>query len=233
MKKVFIAGMAMVVASTMVSNAFAAGAVAAKPKSIIAVEKGEKAAMDKAFGKDRTAKDVPKEQIDTTIKTLGEWIKPGMGPELTSTLKSDPSRLTERMDTVALIFATKEMGKKIEQSDTAEGKSLQEAAESSLDVIAVSNVGKGQKAKNLSAEDNTAGDKAVAKLETETPSQIKNYSRAERDSWTAVKKEYALTVRTAKFDSRSEALVQAIMSKVTNGDRAKAIEILRKLADCV
>ena len=235
MKKVFIAGMAMVVASTMASNAFAAATVA-KPKAIIAVEKMEKASRDKAFGEGKSAKDVPADKIDVTITAISEWIKPGMGKELVGTLKSDPSKTADRLDTLALIYATKEIGTKVEQTNPAEGKSLKEAAESSLEVLAVAELTKTEskkKARDLSEKDNEAVLKGIAKFESETPAQIKSYSIAERDSWSVVKKDYALNMRTAKFDSPAEALIQSLMKNVTNGDRAKAIEIMRKLSDCV
>ena len=231
MKKQFIAGMAMVVASTIATGAMAAGTVA-KPKAIIAVEKMEKEAMKRAFGGEgRTAKDVADK--DTAINTIAEWLQmPGVATKLRTAVKADSAKVNERLDNLALAYASKEVGKRVAETDAAQGKSMQEAAEAQVELISVSPLkDSGKKSTTLSADEHAAGIKGIEKLESQGPKQLKDFSQAERDSWTAVEKEYVKTVSLGQ-GSASEALVQSIMT-VMKVARTKAIEIMRKLVDCV
>jgi hypothetical protein len=231
MKKVFITGMAMVVATTLASNAMAAGAAAARPKAV-AIEKMEEVTKDKAFGgKGHTAKDVTDK--DTVINTIAEWLQmPGLATKLRTSIKADSAKANERLDSLALSYAAVKVGEKVAETDKADGTSLIEAGKAQAELISVASLkDSGKKSTTISADEHTAGIKAIEKLESENVKTLKDYSTAERDSWTAIKKEYSKTVATSQ-GSASEALVQSIMT-VMKVDRTKALEIMKKLSDCV
>lgn len=232
MKKAFIIGMAVLVTSMSVSFAHAAPAARAPREVLVEYAKQVKEA---AFGKSRTAKGLDAQKLksaqDSIINELN--LSSGKNNSLALALKADPAKSAQRLDNLATIVAAKKMAAEISKKDSAEGQSIDAAATASATFMSNSHLtGARKTAKDLSTPELTETTAALTRLETLTDSILTRFSKAERDSYTQILKRHDEIVESAQKGTSEEAFVQAIM-EVKGVDKAKALEVVRKLKECV
>ncbi len=156
---------------------------------------------------------------------------------LTVALNKDTSKKTQRLENLAVIVAATKMAAKISETDAVEGDSLQKAAQASAKVI----VNSAKVGLDKSSNEMMEVTEALVKLESLPESILTRFSKAERDSYTLIiEKQSELLTASSGPATRSSvqgksaeaAFVEAIMV-VKGVDRAKALEIVRKLRECV
>ncbi|HRO66376.1 MAG TPA: hypothetical protein PL182_02300 [Pseudobdellovibrionaceae bacterium] len=141
----------------------------------------------------------------------------------------------KRLENLAALIGARKVGQSLkERSETdaqAEGQSLIDASNALMKTLANS-IFKGTKttSQRLSKEEMSDSSKALEKLENISESVVR-MDKSERDMYTAVEVKRDELLQTGKF-SGEEALVEAVMN-VKSVDKAKAMEIVRKLKDCV
>lgn len=234
MKKAFVIGMVALATTVSFSAAHAAGTVAAKSikESLVDYTKQIK---ETAFGKGGTAKGLSAQQAQIARdKMINELNLPaGKNNALSMSLTSDSAKSAQRLDNLATIIAAKKMAVEISKSDAAEGKSIDAAASASAKLLAnASLTGARKTAKELNPAELGDTTAALSKLESLPEGILTRFSKAERDSYTKIIEKHDELVEMGAKSTSEEAFVQAIMD-VKKVDKAKAMEIVRKLKECV
>lgn len=232
MKKAFVFGMAALV--TTMSMSFAHAAPGAKPAREALLEY-TKQVKEAAFGKSMTSKGLDSQKLkiaqDNIINELN--LSSGKNNALSMSLKSDPAKSSLRLDNLATVVAAKKMAVEISKKDAAEGQSIDAAATASAKLMAnASLTGARKTAKELNTAELTETTAALSKLETLPESILTRFSKAERDSYTQILERHDSIVESGKKGTSEEAFIEAIM-EVKGVDKAKAMEIVRKLKECV
>ena len=146
---------------------------------------------------------------------------------------SDSAKSAERLDSLATVIAAKKMAVEISKTDAAEGKSIDAAASASAKLLAnASLTGARKSAKELNPSELTDTTQALTKLESLPEGILTRFSKAERDSYTQIIERHDQLIETGAKSTSEEAFVQAIMD-VKKVDKTKAMEIVRKLKECV
>ncbi|WP_374034528.1 hypothetical protein ACES2I_00820 [Bdellovibrio bacteriovorus] len=233
MKKAFVFGMAALV-TTMSLSLTVHAAPGAKParEALVEYTKQVKAA---AFGKRMTSKGLDAQQLkvaqDNIINELA--LPSGKNNALSMALKADPAKSAQRLDSLATIVAAKKMAAEISKNDANEGQSIDAAATASAKLMANSSLtGARKTAKDLNAAELTETTAALSKLETLPEAILTRFSKAERDSYTQIIERHDQIVESGKRGTSEEAFVDAIM-EVKGVDKAKAMEVVKKLKECV
>ncbi len=234
MKKVFIIGMVALATTMSFSVSHAAGSIGAKSvkESLVDYTKQIK---EVAFGKGGTAKGLSAQQaLVARDKMINELNLPaGKNNTLAMSLTSDAAKSSQRLENLATVIAAKKMSAEISKQDAAEGKSISEAATASAKLLAnASLTGARKTAKELNATELTETTAALSKLEALPEVILTRFSKAERDSYTKIIEKHDELVEIGAKSTSEEAFVQAIMD-VKKVDKAKALEIVRKLKECV
>lgn len=233
MKKAFVIGMAALVTTMSLSMAHAAPG-SAKPLREALVEY-TKQVKEAAFGKSQTSSGLSAQQIkiaqDKIINELS--LTSGKNNALSMSLKADPAKSSQRLDNLATVVAAKKMAAEISKKDSAEGQSIDAAATASAKLMANAYLtGARKSAKELNASELADASAALAKLETLPEAILTRFTKAERDSFTQIIERHDTIVESGKKGTSEEAFVDAIM-EVKGVDKAKALEIVRKLKECV
>ncbi|HEX7674742.1 MAG TPA: hypothetical protein VF412_11260 [Bdellovibrio sp.] len=233
MKKAFVIGM-VALATTMSFSTSYAGVSGAKSvrESLVEYTKQIKEA---AFGKGATAKGLSAQQAQAARdKMINELNLPsGKNNALAMSLMSDSAKSAERLDSLATVIAAKKMAVEISKTDAAEGKSIDAAASASAKLLAnASLTGARKSAKELNPSELTDTTQALTKLESLPEGILTRFSKAERDSYTQIIERHDQLIETGAKSTSEEAFVQAIMD-VKKVDKTKAMEIVRKLKECV
>lgn len=233
MKKAFIFGMAALVTTLSLSIAHAAPG-GAKPVREALVEYTRQV-KQAAFGKSMTSKGLDAQKLkvaqDNIINELN--LSSGKNNALSMALKADPAKSAQRLDNLATIVAAKKMAGEISKNDSAEGQSIDAAATASAKLMANSYLtGARKSAKDLNAAELSEATAALTKLESLPESILTRFSKAERDSYTQIIERHDTLIESGKKGTSEEAFVDAIM-EVKGVDKAKAMEIVRKLKECV
>lgn len=233
MKKAFVFGMAALV-TTMSLSLTVHAAPGAKParEALVEYAKQVKAA---AFGKGMTSKGLDAQKLkvaqDNIINELA--LPSGKNNALSMALKADPAKSAQRLDSLATIVAAKKMAAEIGKTDASEGTSIDAAATASAKFMANSSLtGARKSAKDLSTAELTETTAALSKLETLPEAILTRFSKAERDSYTQIIERHDQIVESGKRGTSEEAFVDAIM-EVKGVDKAKAMEVVKKLKECV
>ncbi|MDG0814797.1 hypothetical protein [Bdellovibrio svalbardensis] len=234
MKKAFVIGMVALATTVSFSTAHAAGVTGAKSvkESLVDYTKQIKEA---AFGKGGTAKGLSAQQAQIARdKMINELNLPaGKNNALAMSLTSDSAKSSQRLENLATVIAAKKMAVEISKQDAVEGKSIDEAATASAKLLAnASLTGARKSAKELDAAELADTSAALTKLEGLPEGILTRFSKAERDSYTKIIEKHDQLVETGAKSTSEEAFVQAIMD-VKKVDKAKALEIVRKLKECV
>lgn len=234
MKKAFVIGM-VALATTMslsVAQAVEVGGVKSVKESLIDYTKKIKEAT---FGKSGSAKGLSAQQMQMARdKMINELNLPaGKNNSLAMSLKSDSAKSEQRLEALATVVAAKKMAVEISKRDAAEGKSIDEAATASAKLLAnASLTGARNSAKELNTAELSDTSAALTKLETLPEGILTRFSKEERDSYTKIIEKHDELIETGAKSTSEEAFVQAIMD-VKKVDKAAALEIVRKLKECV
>lgn len=222
MKKLIVTG--MVLLST--SFASAAGKVAKSPRELLTDY--TKIARDAMFGKGKTASSLDANALNGVKKKLVDEL--GM-PELHTAMSG--AAATARVDYLVSIVAAKKMAVELKNNAATveEGKSIESAAKASAKLIANSPLLGAKKSADLNSEQVTLVRDSIQKAESLATDILLKFSKAERDSYTKVLEKYDELNQTSS-KSAEENFVAAIM-EIKGVDRAKALEIVKKLKECV
>ncbi|KHD88510.1 MAG: hypothetical protein OM95_08340 [Bdellovibrio sp. ArHS] len=154
---------------------------------------------------------------------------PSHMPDIAKSLSDSPGRIESMMT----IVAAKRMSVEVAKTDAVEGKSLRDSADASAKVIANSWMRKLERESTLTKEEMEVASKALDRMEIDIPTKmLTDFSKAERDSYTQIIERYDVLNNSASSKKNEDNFVQAIMD-VKKVDRAKAIEIVKKLKECV
>ncbi len=231
MKKGIVIGM-LALATTMSFTVASAAPVKTTREVLVDYTKQIKEA---AFGKAMTAKGLSGQQVKVAQdKLINELqLSSGKNNSLAIALKSEPGKSAERLDSLATIVAAKKMATEISKKDSAEGQSIDAAATASATLLANSALtGARKSGKELNAQEMAETTAALQKLETLPEAILTRFSKAERDSYTKIIERHDQIIESGKKGSSEEAFIEAIM-EVKKVDRAKALEVVRKLKECV
>ncbi|KYG60700.1 hypothetical protein [Bdellovibrio bacteriovorus] len=153
----------------------------------------------------------------------------GRASEIKNALSGNVS--AKHMDAFVSIIAAKKLAAEWSKTDSAEAQSLNAAADASTKALLNRSLRDVPKKTEL-GENLTVVTEALNKIE-EMPAEIlTNFSKAERDSYTLVLEKYDEINSRVTSLKAEDNFVQAIM-EVKKVDRAKALEIVRKLKECV
>ncbi|MEK2643805.1 hypothetical protein [Bdellovibrio sp. BCCA] len=234
MKKQLMIGMAALTMAMAFSPAHAApvGGVKSAREALVEYSKQIK---ESAFGKGMTSKGLSAQQVkiaqDKIINEL--QLSSGKNNALSMALKADATKSTQRLDSLATIVAAKKMATEISKSDAAEGQSISNAATATAKLIANSSLtGARTSSKELNTTEMAEVTAALNKLESLPETILTSFSKAERDSYTQIIERHDAILESGKKGSSEEAFVDAIM-EVKKVDRTKALEIVKKLKECV
>jgi hypothetical protein len=233
MKKGFIIGMLALSATVAFSTAHAAGATGAKaPREALA---DYTKTVKEHFAKMGANKGVNSQNRSNIEKIVEQdlGLSGAKKAALLTSLTGSDAAVSARMEGLASIVAAKKMSADIAKTDKAEADSIQAAAEASAKMLANSSlVGSTKEVATLKGEELTSVRQGLSKIETLAGDILVKFSKAERDSYTKVLEKYDELAETGTKGSAEEAFVQAIMD-VKKVDRAKALETVRKLKECV
>lgn len=186
-----------------------------------------------AFAGAASMSKVAEAQKSAALDKLISWVAKG---DQASSLKIALNGLSGKerdaaADDLASIVAAKQIGELT--SDKVEGASLVRAAEASANTLSSARfVGVIKSSSLLKTEELADATAAMRKL-IEMPELIlTRFSIKERDSYSAVLEKMNEKIEKGTVKSAEEALVTSIQ-EVMNVDKAKAMEIVKKLKDCV
>lgn len=234
MKAKFVIGMAALAVSMVVSSGHAAPVGGAKSAREALVEYSKKV-KESVFGKGMSAKGLDAQQIKVAQdKIINELQLPaGKSNAMSLALRADSTKTSLRLDNLATIAAAKKMASEISKTDSSEGQSIDAAATASAKLIANSSLtGSRPSTKDLNAAEMAEVTSALNKLETLPDLILTRFSKAERDSYTQILERHDLIIESNKRGTSEEAFLDAIM-EVKKVDRTKAMEIVKKLKECV
>lgn len=223
MKKALLIGMV----TLTTSFAFAAPIKTAKEMLVDYT----KQAREHVYGKAGSAKGLDNAAIGAVKENLLKQLEmPGMANKLRPVLSGKSG--TDRMDSLVTIIAAKKMSVEIAKKDSVEGQSLEAAANASAKLIANADIVGAKKSSDLNTQEADLVASALTKAESLPSRILTEFSKAERDSYTQVIEKYDQLNQMGTKKSAEDNFVQAIM-EVKKVDKAKAVEIARKLKECV
>lgn len=230
MKKQLIIGMTVLIAGLSYQPVMAAGA--AKPSVREALVDYAAQVKKSAFGNSRSSKGLEAQKIQAAQEKIIAELKLSEGKSSSIAMALTGSKSTQRLDSLATIVAAKRLSAEVSKGDAAEGRSIELAADAAAKIIANSAlVGARTTAKDLSATEMKEVSTALEKLETLPEAILTRFEQRERDSYTEIVNKYDLLLDSGKMGAE-EAFVKAIM-EVKSVDKAKALEVVKKLKDCV
>lgn len=227
MKKVFISGM---VALTATIFSMSVNAAAIKSTRELLVDY-TKQAREHLYGKSGTAKGVSDVALTEIKENLLKQLEmPGMESRLRPVLSGKAG--ADRMDSLVTIIAAKKMSSEVQKKDATEAQSIEAAANASAKLISHADIVGAKPSKDLNKTESELVTSALQRAETLPTRILTEFSKAERDSYTQVIERYDQLNQVGSKKSAEDNFVQAIM-EVKKVDRTKALEIARKLKECV
>ena len=187
-----------------------------------------------AFGPSASAKPQSGQALkEAQNKLISELNLPASKNSALMMSLADASKAGQRMDNLATVIAAKKMSAEVAKVDATQAKSIEAAAEASAKLLANSALtGARTTAKELSQTELADVSSALLKLESLPESILTKFDARERDSYTAILNKHDQIVESGVKSSSEEAFVQAIMD-VKKVDKTKALEIVKKLKECV
>lgn len=229
-KQVIIGMMALAITATSATTFAARGGPAKSAREVL--QDYAKTIKETVF-KGKQVQSLSAQEVQKAQDSLLNQLD--LSPMAKSGLKmsiSSGEKVAARTESLATIVAAKKMSVEIAKADAAEGQSISAAADATALVLANSMLTGKRSSTTLDstqAADTTA---ALQKMETLPEAILTGFSKAERDSYTAVIKKHDEIVNSGKNLSSEDALVQAIME--TKGKtKDEALAIVKKLKDCV
>lgn len=210
----------------------AAGPAARSPRE--ALLNYTKMAKEAVYGKAASAKRLNETSLNEAKKIIIEELKipRTQQRQVMSALSGEAGAL--RMDNFITIIAAKKMSVELAKMDPAEAASIDKAADAATKLITngpLVGAVKETSIKTLSREELSLVRDSLMKIETVSSEIIVNFSKGERDSYTLVLERLSELAETGR-KSYEESFVDAIM-EVRKVDKAKALEIVKKLKECV
>ena len=232
MKKKVLVGLMTITALSFAAPTFAAPAARSAREVLVDYTKQVK---DAAFGKGRKASALSEQQVkaaqDSMIKEL--QLSGDKNNGLIASLSADSAKRAQRLENLATIVAAKRMAPELAKSDAKEASSLEAAAVASAKLLSNSSlIGARKSGKDLSSQEMAETTEALAKLESMPEMILTRFNKVERDSYTQILEKHDQLISTAAKGSAEEAFIQAIMD-VKKVDKAKALEVVKKLKECV
>ncbi|GEM_PF-1371260 len=232
MKKKVLVGLMTITALSFAAPTFAAPAARSAREVLVDYTKQVKEA---AFGKGRKASALSEQQVkaaqDSMIKEL--QLSGDKNNGLVASLSADSAKRAQRLENLATIVAAKRMAPELAKSDAKEASSLEAAAVASAKLLSNSSlIGARKSGKDLTSQEMAETTEALSKLESMPEMILTRFSKVERDSYTQILEKHDQLVSTAAKGSAEEAFIQAIMD-VKKVDKAKALEVVKKLKECV
>lgn len=227
MKKALFIGMVAFTASIAFPTAFAAPAKTAREM----LADYTKQAREHVYGKAGSAKGVNESVLSEVKENLLKQLDmPGMAGKIRPALSGKAG--AERMDNLVTIVAAKKMSVEIKKKDALEAQSIDAAANASAKLISNADTVGAKKSSELNVQEAELVTTALQKAESLPTRILTEFSRAERDSYTQVIERYDQLNQMGSKKSAEDNFLQAIMD-VKKIDRAKALEVVRKLKECV
>lgn len=227
MKKALIIGMVAFTASMAFSSAYAAPVKSSRELLVDYT----KQAREHVYGKAGSAKGVNQTALGEVKENLLKQLEmPGMANKLRPVLSGKSG--AERMDNLVTIVAAKKMSVEIGKVDAIEAQSIDAAANASAKLIANADTVGAKKSTDLNAQEADLVATSLQKAEGLPTRILTEFSKAERDSYTQVIERYDQLNQMGSKKSAEDNFIQAIM-EVKKVDRNKALEITRKLKECV
>lgn len=232
MKAKFVVGMLMI--TTMAAPAFA-GVTPATIRTEM-TKYIERDIKPHVFGQGRTSADglAANAQKIANEKILNRMdLSAAERTGVQSALSGDAKKVEQRLENLAALMGAREMAKSLIQKREAvdEAQSILEASKALTKTIANSVYSRTKdKSDLLSKEELADAALAVDKMENLGEAVVK-MDKSERDMYAAVENKRAELLDSGRF-SGEEALVEAVMA-VKGVSKDKALEIVRKLKDCV
>ena len=233
MKTKLVLGMVAAAVTISFSTAFAGGA-----RAVDMMPEYSKTVKESVFHGQMTAAGLSGTQMKMAQdKLVNNALFKVDSKALTVALNKDSSKKTQRLENLAVVIAATKMAAKISETDAVEGESLQKAAQASAKVI----VNSAKVGLDKSSDEMKEVTEALIKLESLPESILTRFSKAERDSYTQIIEKQnelltadsgPLTRSSVQGKSAEAAFVEAIM-QVKGVDRTKALEVVRKLKECV
>lgn len=231
MKKKFVLGM-VVLSMTAGQVAFAAGVGGARAPREVLMEY-TKSMKETLLGKGGSAKNLKDAELQNAKSRITKELNSSRAADLNAAMSGEAGKA--RMESLVTIIAVKRSTENLAKTDAAEAQSMNAAADASLKLIANSTLVGALKIPEttMKAEEVSLVRDALSKAETMPADIIIQFSKAERDSYTQVLEKYdAIVSNSAGKKSAEESFVDAIM-EVKKVDRTKALEIVKKLKECV
>lgn len=181
------------------------------------------------YGKGKSAKTTNQETAKNRIVEHLEL--PGArGKEILMSLSGE--KADARMDALVTIIAAKKMSTEIAKKDAQEAASLNEAANATAKLIANHYLLGEKPSKELTADQLNLVREAILKAEVLPSRILTEFSRAERDAYTQILEKFDSLNQQVSQRSAEENFILAIM-EVKKVDRTKALEVAKKLKECV
>ncbi|KYG66859.1 hypothetical protein AZI86_07440 [Bdellovibrio bacteriovorus] len=231
MKKKFVLGM-VVLSMTAAQVSFAAGVGGARAPREVLMEY-TKSMKETLLGKGGSAKNLKDAELQNAKSRITKELNSSRAADLNAAMSGEAGKA--RMESLVTIIAVKRSTENLAKTDAAEAQSMNAAAEASLKLIANSTLVGALKIPEttMKAEEVSLVRDALNKAETMPADIIIQFSKAERDSYTQVLEKYdSIVSNSAGKKSAEESFVDAIMD-VKKVDRTKALEIVKKLKECV
>lgn len=226
-KKAFILGMVFVAGVSAAQISFAAQGKA--PREIV-VDYTKEIRQKMLGNTSATVKSLDSAKADAMKSIIIKELNMGSKTsDLNASISGEAGKA--RMDALLTIIAVKRSADAISKSDAVEAKSMLEAAEASVTLIANARLA-GEKSSTLQGTELNLVRETLGKLESMPADIITNFSKSERDSYTAVLKKLNELANDPATKSYEDAFILAIM-EVKKVDRTKALEIVKKLKECV
>lgn len=235
MKKQLVMGMlTVVVTMSFASHGLAAAPVMAKRTVIETLKDYTKETREALFGKGGTAKGLDSKAFESAKSKLVEEVQVGGKVNALRTSLTG-EKAAARMDALTTVVAAKRMADNISKVDPVEGKSISDSANAVAKFIANSNltgtVGKQKMGTEiLEAIEVKEVSEALLKVEELPTSIITDFKVAERDGYTKVLEKHDLLVESGM--ASEAAFVKSIM-EVKGISKEKALELIKKLKECV
>ncbi|UOF00270.1 hypothetical protein [Bdellovibrio reynosensis] len=155
---------------------------------------------------------------------------PGKSFDLEKSLSNSGS--ASRIESMMTVLAAKKLSTEIIKTDAVEGKSMLESADATAKLIANNYLRDANKPSELGTNLELVT-KTLDKMENELPAKILvDFSVTERAAYVKIIEKYDLLNNSPGAKRAEDNFVQAIM-EVKKVDRTKALELVKKLKECV
>lgn len=230
MKAKFIVGM-MIAMTFTTGNAMAAGAAKVNVRDALVDYTAKVKAA--AFGKATGATGLSGQSLTQARNMIIKEIElPGNKNASLNMSLGDSSKVSSRLDALAVVVAAKKMSKSLETSDAVQAKSISEAADAAALLIANSALTGNGVPKELSQAEFTLTSSALKKMETLPEAILTSFEGQSRDTVTSIIKRHDQLVESGSKSTSEEAFIQAIMD-IKKVDKKAALEMAKKLENCV